>query len=47
MGRVERAAPIHKLADLMEERIDEIATLDSTNMGKPFAQAKHDVGRSI
>ena len=47
MGRVERAKLIHKLADLMEERADELATLDSTNMGKPFAQAKHDVGRSV
>ena len=47
MGRVERAKAIHKLADLMEERSDELATLDSTNMAKPFAQAKHDVGRSI
>lgn len=47
MGRVERAAAIHRLADLMEERADEIARLDSTNMGKPFAQAKHDVARSV
>lgn len=47
LGRVERAAHIHRLADLMEKRTDELATLDSTNMGKPFAQAKHDVGRSV
>ncbi|MGJ3510018.1 aldehyde dehydrogenase [Enemella sp. A6] len=47
MGRVERAKMIHKLADLMEERADELATLDSTNMAKPFAQAKHDVARSV
>ena len=47
MGRVERAAAIHRLADLMEERADEIARLDTTNMGKPFAQAKHDVARSV
>ncbi len=47
MTRPERAAAIHKLADLMEERADELATLDATNMGKPFAQAKHDVGRSV
>jgi len=46
MGRVERARLIHRLADLMEERTDELATLDSTNMGKPLAQAKHDVARS-
>lgn len=47
MTHPERAAAIHKLADLMEERADELATLDSTNMAKPFAQAKHDVGRSV
>lgn len=47
MPRAERAAAIHRLADLMEERADDLATLDSTNMGKPFAQAKHDVGRSV
>ncbi|KRE55436.1 aldehyde dehydrogenase [Phycicoccus sp. Soil748] len=47
MGRAERAAAIHRLADLMEERADDLARLDSTNMGKPFAQAKHDVGRSV
>ncbi|GAA1937236.1 aldehyde dehydrogenase [Nocardioides marmoribigeumensis] len=47
MGRAERAGHLHALADLMEARADELATLDSTNMGKPFAQAKHDVGRSV
>ncbi len=47
MGRVERAKAIHKLADLMEARGDELATYDSRNMAKPFAQAKHDVGRSV
>lgn len=47
MGRVERGRMIHALADLMEERSDELATYDSRNMAKPFAQAKHDVGRSV
>jgi aminomuconate-semialdehyde/2-hydroxymuconate-6-semialdehyde dehydrogenase len=47
LGRAERAAAIHRLADLMEERSDELATLDTTNMGKPVAQAKHDVTRSV
>ncbi len=47
MGRNERAKLIHKLGDLMEARVDEIATLDTTNMGKPFEQAKHDVARSV
>ncbi len=47
MGRVERAAAIHRLADLMEERADDLATLDTRNMAKPFAQAQHDVARSV
>lgn len=47
MGRTERAQAIHRLADLMEDRAGELAALDTTNMGKPLAQARHDVGRSI
>ena len=47
LGRVERAAAIHRLADLMAARSDELATLDTTDMGKPFAQARHDVARSV
>ncbi|HEX5969898.1 MAG TPA: aldehyde dehydrogenase [Intrasporangium sp.] len=47
MGRAERAELIHRLADLMEEHADELARLDSTDMGKPFSQAKHDVRRSV
>ena len=34
-GRVERAAAIHRLADLMEERADELATADSTTWPSP------------
>ncbi len=47
MGRTERARLIHRLADLMEERADDLAALDSKDMGKPFAQARHDVARSV
>jgi aminomuconate-semialdehyde/2-hydroxymuconate-6-semialdehyde dehydrogenase len=47
MGRAERAKAIHRLADLMEERADDLARMDSTNMAKPFEQAKHDVARSV
>lgn len=47
LGRAERAAAIHRLADVMEVHTSELATADTTNMGKPFAQAQHDVGRSI
>ena len=31
----------------MEARADELATYDSRTMAKPFAQAKHDVARSV
>jgi aminomuconate-semialdehyde/2-hydroxymuconate-6-semialdehyde dehydrogenase len=47
MGRVERAALIHRLADLMERDVDVLAGLDTQDMGKPFEQAKHDVARSV
>lgn len=47
MGRVERARHIHRLADLMESNADRLATLDTLDMGKPIAQARHDVTRSV
>ncbi len=47
LGRVERGKAIHRLADLMEARTDDLARMDSTNMAKPFEQAKHDVARSV
>ncbi|MBK9476403.1 MAG: aldehyde dehydrogenase [Tetrasphaera sp.] len=47
LGRVERARAIHRLADLMEARTDDLARMDSTNMAKPFEQATHDVARSV
>ncbi|MFT3874417.1 MAG: aldehyde dehydrogenase [Nocardioides sp.] len=47
MARAERAAAMRRLADLMEERADDLAWLDTTNMAKPFAQAQHDVARSV
>ena len=47
MGRTERAKLIHQLADLMEEHADELARLDSLDMGKPITQARHDVARSV
>jgi aminomuconate-semialdehyde/2-hydroxymuconate-6-semialdehyde dehydrogenase len=47
LGRVERAAALHRLADVMEAHADELARVDTTNMGKPLGQAKHDVGRSV
>lgn len=47
MKRAERAAAIHRLADAMEQHADELAVADTTNMAKPLAQARHDVGRSV
>ncbi len=47
MGRNQRAALIHRLADLMERDVDILAGLDTKDMGKPFEQAKHDVARSV
>ena len=47
MGRHERAALIHRLADLMERDAEVLARLDTTDMGKPLTQALHDVGRSV
>ena len=47
LGRVERAAAIHRLGDVMEAHADELARADTTDMAKPLAQARHDVGRSV
>ena len=47
LGRAARAAAIHRLADVMEAHADELAAADTTDMGKPLAQARHDVARSI
>jgi aminomuconate-semialdehyde/2-hydroxymuconate-6-semialdehyde dehydrogenase len=47
MGYEKRYGLIHKLADLMEEHADELAMADTRDMGKPIAQARHDVARSV
>lgn len=46
MGFGERGPLLHRLADLLEERCDELASADSHDMGKPLAQARQDVARS-
>ena len=43
-GTWERAAKIRKVADLMRERLDEIATTMSIETGKPLAEAKGETG---
>jgi len=46
MGYAERGRLLHRLADLLEEHTDELAAADSHDMGKPLAQARHDVARA-
>ena len=44
MSGTARAALLHKLADLAEERTDEFASIDTWNNGKRFSSARSDVG---
>jgi aminomuconate-semialdehyde/2-hydroxymuconate-6-semialdehyde dehydrogenase len=47
MGRAERGAVLHRLADLIIERGRELALADTTDMGKPISDAQgHDVPRA-
>jgi aminomuconate-semialdehyde/2-hydroxymuconate-6-semialdehyde dehydrogenase len=47
MGYAERGAILHRLADLMEANLDELALADTTDMGKPIADTRgKDVPRS-
>jgi aminomuconate-semialdehyde/2-hydroxymuconate-6-semialdehyde dehydrogenase len=47
MSPDERGAALHRLADLMMANADELARLDTLDMGKPFTQARSkDVPRS-
>ena len=47
MGFEKRQELIHRLADLMEEHVEELAMADVRDMGKPITQARHDVARSV
>lgn len=40
MGFVERGAILHRLADLVEQRADELALADTRDMGKPISQSR-------
>ena len=46
MGYEKRQTLLHRLADLMIENAEALALADSRDMGKPIAQARHDVARS-
>ncbi len=40
MTAVERAKILHNLADLVEKNLDELAKIDTSDMGKPITQSK-------
>jgi succinate-semialdehyde dehydrogenase / glutarate-semialdehyde dehydrogenase len=42
----ERAKLLHKLADMIEQEADPLATLLTAEQGKPFAEAKGEIGMS-
>ncbi len=42
----ERSAALHKLADIILANVDDLARLLTTEQGKPFAEAKGEVGAS-
>src|SRR3954454_7452698 len=47
MGLAERGALLHRLADLVQENLDELAMADTTDMGKPVTDARtKDVPRT-
>ena len=47
MGAAARAKLLHRFADLIEERADELALADTRDMGKPIAQSRgNDVPRT-
>ncbi len=46
MGFEERQTILHRLSALMDTHADELAGADTRDMGKPIAQARHDVARS-
>ncbi|GAA3422245.1 aldehyde dehydrogenase [Streptosporangium vulgare] len=47
MSFADRGAILHRLADLLEKHVDELASADTTDMGKPITQtAGHDVPRA-
>jgi len=48
MTAKERAGFLHKIADLIEKNIDELAEIETTDMGKPITQSRgKDIPRTI
>lgn len=46
LGFIERGKILHRFADLLDDHTEQLAASDSYDMGKPVAQARHDVARS-
>jgi aminomuconate-semialdehyde/2-hydroxymuconate-6-semialdehyde dehydrogenase len=46
MGFAERQRLLHRLADIMEAHVDDLAGADTRDMGKPVIQSRHDVSRA-
>jgi betaine-aldehyde dehydrogenase len=40
----DRSALLHRLADALEERVEDLATLEARNAGKPIADARGEMG---
>lgn len=45
MGFASRGALMHRLADLIAERREQLARAESIDIGKPITQARHDIER--
>jgi betaine-aldehyde dehydrogenase len=43
----DRARVLHRLADALEERAGELATLEARNVGKPIADARGEIGMVV
>lgn len=47
LSGAERGAYLHKVADVLEKRLDEIAAIMTREMGKTFPEAKGETGRGV
>ena len=43
----ERAALLHRLADALAERLEELALLEARNAGKPIGDARGEIGMVV
>jgi acyl-CoA reductase-like NAD-dependent aldehyde dehydrogenase len=43
----DRAALLHRLADALDDRRDDLATLEARNVGKPIADARGEIGMVV